>query len=398
MKVPILRIKSVLLILLLFFSTDTILFGTNSNKIFLYMPRLIGIFFILALWIIGGRKSRFVGKEAILFVIMLFFLCASALINKEDLLTVLSRLISFSAAYYLAKHYNIEEFIDVFLQFVYVVSLAAILLEVIYYFAPGLLDYLPTITNTAGYHFKSIILSSIEMGQKGFCRAGGIFWEPGAFGVYLNFAIYFSLFYRKKLERKKLIVYIIALLITLSTTGYISLLILGILYTILGEGFSNSKINKSVTVFCIMAIGIMVVLNNTALFDSLFGKIIHKSSTTMVRIASIIGGFQIAFTKPMFGVFASDIRPLMMVFQPSSGGMLTSTIAYQFAAYGFPFGSLFTLFSIKFFIKNKSKIFLSIGMIVFWFTVFISETFFSFLPFIFVFFSIGGHKNEDCYY
>ena len=58
MKVPILRIKSVLLILLLFFSTDTILFGTNSNKIFLYMPRLIGIFFILALWIIGGRKME----------------------------------------------------------------------------------------------------------------------------------------------------------------------------------------------------------------------------------------------------------------------------------------------------------------------------------------------------
>ena len=393
-----LNIKRLLLILLLFFSTDTVLFGTNSNRLFLYIPRIVGILFILTLIIIGGKKSRFAGKEVILFASMLLLLSVSAVLNNEDPTTVLSRIISVSTAYYLAKHYSIDEFIDVFLGFVYVISIASILLEGIYYFAPGLLNYLPTITNTAGYYFKSLFLSSVEMGQRGFCRAGGIFWEPGAFGVYLNFAIYFSLFHRKKLERKKIIVYIGALLLTLSTTGYVSVLILGILYTVFGEGFSNSKMNKSVTAFCLIAIGVMIVLNNTMLFDSLFGKLINKSSTTMVRIASILGGFQIALTKPFFGVFASNIRSLMLIFQPSSGGMLTSTIAYQFAAYGFPFGILFVLFSVKFFVKNNSKVFLSIGMLVFWIVIFISETFFSFLPFIFVFYGMGGGCNENCDY
>lgn len=389
------NIKNILLYLLLFFSVDTVVFGTNINRTLLYVPRIVGVVFIILLAILYIDKSRKVGKEAIVLVFFLSIIFISAFVNKEDVITVLSRLIAILTAYYLAKHFRINEFVELFLKFMYVISVSAIFLEILYYIAPGIVNALPTITNTAGLSFKTVLLSSIEIGQRGFCRAGGIFWEPGAFAVYLNIALFFSFFLCEKLQYRKIITYIIALLITVSTTGYITLFILLLLFATLGEGFNNNKLNKMIIALSLVAIFSFVVLNNTVLFYSLFGKIINKTSTTQVRVASLVGGFQIAMDRPLFGALASNIRPLMLTYQPTSGGMLTNTISYQFAAYGFPFGIVFSFLSIKFLASCSKKILLTLGMIVFWVVLFISETFFSFLPFIFVFYSLGGNSCES---
>ena len=39
---------------IVFYSTDTVMFGTNLNKLLLYVPRLVGVFFIITLLIIGN--------------------------------------------------------------------------------------------------------------------------------------------------------------------------------------------------------------------------------------------------------------------------------------------------------------------------------------------------------
>lgn len=57
----------------------------------------------------------------------------------------------------------------------------------------------------------------------GTARNNSIFWEPGAYQLFLNVSIFFDLIYCKKMVNLAIIIKILALLTTFSTTGYIIL-------------------------------------------------------------------------------------------------------------------------------------------------------------------------------
>lgn len=389
------KVCDFLLNALFFLSTDTVLFGTNANQSFLYVPRIMGLIFIVIIFMIFPQKRRVIKKDFFLLAIFLSILTLSAIINEENILTYISRLIPIVSAYMIAKYYSIELFINKFNKFVYIVAIFGIIFEIFYLFVPGVLEFFPLIINTAGISFRTIGLGSIEVNQLGLCRANGIFWEPGAFAVYLNIAIYFVLFREKEIKKKRFIIYCIALFITLSTTGYIAFFIIVLLFFLFKKNIYKKKLNyKIVEVFLIVLL-ILITFNNNIIYENVFTKLVNKTSTTMVRLTGIIGGIQIVYENPLLGVFSSKIRPILSVYQPASAGMLTNTIIYQFTAYGILFGFLFCLYSIKFFIMDEKSKFLKLGLCVFWNVIFISEMFYSFLPFLFVFYSLRGGKNEN---
>ena len=163
MVVKIKDIKKILFYILFFFSVDTVVFGTNINRTLLYIPRLAGIIFVIFLPIVCSGKYRKLGKETIVLIFFVTVICISAIVNKEEITTVVSRIITIMVAYCVSQYYDLNEFIELFLKFMYVVSISAILLEMLYYITPGIIYALPTVTNTAGLSFKTIILSSIEI-------------------------------------------------------------------------------------------------------------------------------------------------------------------------------------------------------------------------------------------
>lgn len=384
-----------ILMLLLFTSTDTVLFGTNAVRSFLYVPRIVGLLVCLMLPLFLNNGHVKFGKESILCVLLVLIILTSGLINEAEFETLISRIIPIIVAYSIATYCTLHEFAKVFCEFMRIVATVAILIEAIAYIFPSAIYSMPLITNTAGYSFSTCFFGAIRISHMSnvLIRASGIFWEPGAFAVYLNLALFFQLFVLKKHSKSYNIIYCIAQMLTFSTAGYICFLLLMIIYLFFfnpGRAHTSTKFMMII----ILTIGFCVILNSSNVISLLFDKIINQENTVTVRWLSLIGGFNIVAKAPLLGIFSNSIRTTMNEFSVASGGMLTNTWVYQFAAFGIPFGSLFTWFSCAFFAKMKTNTATVVALFVFLLLSYMGETFFSFLPFIFVFYGLRD-KDEN---
>ncbi len=402
MKVPVVNKKekkrrdviNALLMLLFFTSTDTVLFGTNADFAFLYISRIVGLLLILLLPLLMSEGRLVVNGQFTLCCILVFIMTVSGITNQAGIGTLLSRVIAVLTAYSIAKYCTLEAFATSFCRFVCIVSWVAIVIEILAYVLPGAVYAMPTIVNTAGTRHATCFFGSIatENIAKPLIRSNGIFWEPGAFAVYLNLALFFRLFALKEQRISQLVTYLAALIITFSTAGYICFAFLMIVYILFfNSGKANSK-SKWVMVF-LMLVAVIVAFASPTVKSLLFGKIINRESTMMVRWYSFIGGFQVAAAAPLIGVFSNNIRDAMREYAAASGGMLTNTWTYQFAAYGFPFGILFTWFSYRFFAKFEFKKIVAILLFAFLLLSYVGEMFYSYLPFVFVFY--GLRKSNE---
>ena len=212
------------LILLFFTSTDTVMFGTNSNKLLLYVPRLVGACFVFFGPFMFKGKTRLQRKMVAALILFVTIAVLSAMYNDMDFETIASRLVSVVVAFFIVTYYDKKQYISVFNKVIYLIAVVAIITEVVAYSIPSLFNLFPTVVNTANYSFSYFFIGSMRysfLGSK-LIRAGGIFWEPGAFAIYLVIALMFELFFVEKTKTKRLVVYALTLLLTFSTTGYIA--------------------------------------------------------------------------------------------------------------------------------------------------------------------------------
>ena len=72
-------------------------------------------------------------------------------------------------------------------------------------------------------------------------RNSGMFWEPGAFAGYLIISLLFAFSKNVQVNRKEILLLLIALITTFSTTGYIALILLAFAYIITTERISTRK-------------------------------------------------------------------------------------------------------------------------------------------------------------
>lgn len=384
-----------ILMLLFFTSTDTVLFGTNSNYRFLFIPRIVGLSVCILLPIILNKGRIRIDKRLFLCAVMVLMIATSAIINQGKIGTIVSRIIPVCVACSIAMYCTLDEFASVFCKFVYIVSVIALLMEAISYVFPMLIYSMPSVINTSGYRFATCFLGSIRISDlsKVFIRSNGIFWEPGAFAVYLNFAIFFQLIILKQHKLSRLFIYLIALSLTFSTAGYICFIFLMVVFIPFSNS-SKSHLKLKRTMLFLTFIAVVIICSSPEIMSLLFGKITNQESTTVVRWFSFLGGFKIALNTPFTGVFSNNISDTMQSIAAASGGMLTNTWSYQFAAYGIPFGALFTFCSYKFFSKIEKNIVSTVGFFTFLLLSYVGEMFFSFIPFIFVFYGLR-ETNEN---
>lgn len=100
----------------------------------------------------------------------------------------------------------------------------------------------------------------------GTIRNNSIFWEPGAYQLFLNISIFFDLIYKKRTMSPGIIIKIIALFTTFSTTGYI---ILGL---IIALKYLNLK--RTIEKLLVFIVGI------TMFFGIFWQNFLDKFSTT----------------------------------------------------------------------------------------------------------------------
>lgn len=386
-----------LLYILFFTSVDTILFGTNSNKLILLIPRIVGILLIISIPIIYSRDVLNVKvnkRRSCLFSLMLSLLCISCLYNSEDILTLGSRIIMLLTAYIVTEYINEELYLSNFNRFVYIVTLFSFLTELVAYIYPTIILSLPAFTNSSNHVFYSYFFGAMESENiyQVLKRAQAVFWEPGAFAIYLDIAIAYNLFFLKTIDVKTLRVLLLGLFITFSTTGYIVLTIL-----ILSFCFSNRKrrdlvYKKYIVYILVLMTFILLIVEWNAIYDLVFAKLTSGTSSATTRYSSLINGLRLTMDYPLFGV-GSNYRDFMEYYVGTSdfnngGNSVTNTIIAQFVTYGIPYGMIFLYGTVKYFKtwgKNNVERF---GIVLAVLLGYFGEHFFSFMPLIFIFYAI----------
>jgi len=191
----------------------------------LYIP-LFAIFLIS--FLMRGYK---VDKEFIYLLLFLTIITVSQTIvfdifSFQNSLGVYLRII---LAYLVVKILN-KKFLDYYINIMYSLSIVAIPIYIVLIVVPGsvpvLKSMVPTfdILNISGTQLETLIVYNFAHLDE--FRNSGPFWEPGAFGGYLILAIIFTFFKSDIADKnKKLLVFTIALLTTLSTTAFSALAI-----------------------------------------------------------------------------------------------------------------------------------------------------------------------------
>lgn len=189
----------------------------------LYIP-LFAIFLIS--FLMRGYK---LDKEFVYLLLFLTIITVSQTIvfdifSFQNSLGVYLRII---LAYLVVKILN-EKFLGYYINIMYYLAMIGTLLYTTLVIFPSAIPFMKSIVpifnflNISGSIQQTLIVYNFNA-LEGF-RNSGPFWEPGAFGGYLILAIIFT-FFKSDIadKKKKLLVFTIALLTTLSTTAYIAL-------------------------------------------------------------------------------------------------------------------------------------------------------------------------------
>lgn len=225
--------------------TMFLLIGNTANPFFYESVEMLTLSFIVLLgcWLLKPEDDTRFNKYFWTYVIVLTVLQACQTLNYHvfPLKTFLGEYLRIAFAA-LAIRILGQRFFDQFIRFVYVFAI----ISLFFYFpcvtvkplAYFLIDHVARYTQcpfhraaTGEMYEAPFNIIIFNLGQITLNRNSGFYWEPGTHGGFLCMALFINLFYRKdKLTSKINLVFLLTILTTLSTTTYLALFFVLIVY------------------------------------------------------------------------------------------------------------------------------------------------------------------------
>ena len=194
-------------------------------------------------------------------------------------------------------------------------------------------------------------LFKLWMGQNLKCgvRNSGPFWEPGIFQIYIIIALYFALFFFRNQNGKfpywHVAVYIITLITTFSTTGYI--LIGGLLlwkYIIWSIHTTHTKMGLILLAPFVVFSGIAIILSSSVVSD----KFEESNNSFIIRSYEAAETPFVIYDAGVFGKGVQTMARRTLMLQHNMGGEEgdTNSVGYSSTASMYGWLTLF-LFMIR---------------------------------------------------
>lgn len=397
---------SVLVYLLIFFSNDTYMFGSNKSELMVSLPRYV-MLCLCIFCLYGFLRNGYIGRARQMctgYALMVGVFLVVSYINYDYITRILVKVLCMTATLLLCSQISFKRYAKAFNSVMWFISISAIFLTLIAYIAPGIVYSLPAITNKVGVHFYSILLAGLdERSISNFAiRTGGIFWEPGVFQMYLNIAILLELFVLG-LNKRRLAILIIALFLTFSTTGYIVFAWILATYFMFyrNENMSANKTAWKFVIMFVLVVAAYLFLSYSSIAGNVFGKLTDKTDgSTFVRQASVFINLEIARDNPLTGIGMEimedefERRSYASTLVYGWTRQNTNTLLYQYAAHGIPFGLLFTIGTYLFgHLISKRKV-IVISVFVMFVLLYIGENLtVSMFPYVFILYGFD-HKRQ----
>ncbi len=290
-------------------------FNASDNFLLLVFFLNVGIFIY--------RKEK-VDNGFLGFFLFFIFLSLAQVIWFSDgnIKSLIGFLVRILIAYLVIK--NSASFLNTFLRLLFFLTVVSLFFYLFFLLFPSIEETLfvnkHIWDNPATHEYKkSLIIYNIfreplfgieALGLFGLPRNSGPFWEPGAFGGYLTIGVAFELILFRRFSRRML-VFLLALVTTFSTAGYLAVSVFFLLYFIFLE--TNKK--RKILIFPVLvAISIFLLFNVEFMATKMAaqikgfeeGQIYDTQSDDDTRLGSTILDWKDFQRSPIFGTGPSD--------------------------------------------------------------------------------------------
>ena len=345
------RLAEYLIVFFVIMSTDTVsLFIENKNVIifFIAITGCTGFLWYLLKnhGAINGNFFQFIGGFCICCIL-------AQIVNRDYSLAYELKISMILLSFLIVKRVEFEKFKKAYVNIMCFIAIVSILVFITVKAGMTWWDILPMTNNSEHY---SLILSVIPVDMAHRQRLFGPFWEPGVYQCYLNIAILFIVL--DKMDIKKIIKIVIltgAVFMTFSTTGYICLFLIFLVFINKRVGYLSMW---QLVIEIIAILTLCFILQNDYIQRVVFEKFQSASDANTsftFRLKNIKFYFWEGMKKPLFG---SGIVPSFegVVSRYTSLGYdyagSTSTTMREFAG----LGGIFTALRLSLQYKFSKKI------------------------------------------
>lgn len=387
-------------------SGDTLLFGTNENQFFLLVKYTIQIvMLVLLIFTFVLKRLNFNINTLIILLSMLVIVLVSGSINNEISFGYFYKSLLIILSFFIVSYLPLNTFVGYFDKIMKIMALGSLIVFFGYLLFDGFVNYFPTIINTAGREYYNLFIMAIPIYDYSgvLVRNGGIFREPGVFQMYLIFALLLQLFVFSKVNIKTAIIYIVTIITTYSTTGYIALLVLITAY-FMKRSKSRQKEKKFIAFYLLITIlCIMLLYSDLAIVlgDLVFGKMNNTShGSTAARLASITVNLRLFFEAPLFGVGFNTLQERFSYLASMQTGVMvrdnTNMILIQFAAHGLFYGLVWIYGYWRLCRRLSDDIINATVFFVVFLLLFIGENLsWGFLSYVLLFYGLNRYTRRD---
>lgn len=298
-------LKILIVACIIIVSDDTLFFGTNSNSVFEIVKYIIltGMLFILTVYRQRYFNIRKITHSQIICLMMCLLVLMTGIVNGDLRTGYFYKCIILLLSYEVVNCMTITEFAIYFEKVLYFFAVISVVLTLIAEINLSFFSIFPIFYNSANTPFYNLGVYLVPV-SAGLLRNYGIFREPGVYQMFLLLGLVFHLFFSDEVRIYKIFAYILAIILTFSTTGYIALAIYLILY-LNKNNITYFEQKKKFMIVCLVAIGMLIMATQTDLLSSqgrVFDKFSNMKRTTMIaRFASIFANLKIWLEHPFFG-------------------------------------------------------------------------------------------------
>lgn len=297
---------------IIIYITDSLLFGTNGSEIFRGISRY-GIVLLGVGMIIRAERLK---KEK--FELLPFFLSMSVAVSLmlskriSNGFFYYTMIASIWVAYLFARECTFEQFSYCFCKFMRIIAVVSLICWAL----SGVIKAmpLPVITNTVGVKYKTLILTNVPMSDSLARRNMGPFWEPGAYQVYLNIALFLALFIEKKNNK----LFDAALFVGTCVSTFSGAALIPAVMTIAAYAIEKKQMSSF---FLVVIIGAgMIYLYNGGFLGEVTDKLTNTAETNSIvyRWIGIEGAVKGFLENPLFGS------------SPQMNEYIKATLAYKY--------------------------------------------------------------------
>lgn len=347
----------ILVYLMVYFSSSySLSVYSGTTRLLLYTIPLA----IIALNFLLYKRSLRV-KRSVVFLLPLIAVL-SYLFNGESIKQFEILLFYYLVSFIFVLYLDFDKWCDAYLCVIQFIAILSIILYFISIAFPSIINALPTTVNSAGRTTHTIFFCLTPFEG----RSIGIFWEPGAFQIYLMIAIIIEYFNYGLNRYPRLVILLIANILTFSTTAFIATGVL--IIVVLTNEIIEGRLRKGIGISIVVSVLIIIIVSyftekaGINIYEKVFGKIArYRSSptsygTAAVRFNSIIKAFEIFVHNPILGVGTTKFNESFISFYGNS--MTTCTFMNWFAISGFFYGILMSIGIYQF-----SKLFVNRGIV-----------------------------------